>query len=136
VRRIAAVAPKLSISGICTSIKNKVEGLSAPRRHRLFSIVGENHPMPLFLQQVDRDTLVHHVILGQQDVPGKGVRRVGKGGAADFGASRPSGASSNGQKIKTICAQNKIGSLNEEQKVDSIAGVRDGHGEPGAVWGK
>ena len=66
--RIAAIASKPSISGICTSIQDGVERLLPVQgRQRLASVAGHDDLMPPLLQYADRQPLIDRVVLGQQE---------------------------------------------------------------------
>ena len=82
--RIAAVASKPSISGICTSISTTSNAFALDGRQRLAAVAGDDHLMPALLQQRDGQPLIDRVVLGQQD-RAAGVRVDCDSGAATAG---------------------------------------------------
>ena len=65
--RIAAVASRPPISGICTSISTSVERLARHRFHGLRAVVDDGDLMTALGQHRAGDALVDAVVLGQQD---------------------------------------------------------------------
>ena len=68
--RMAAVAAKPSISGICMSMRIEVHGLPLEGGKRLPAVAGHHDGVPALLQRLDRQFLVHLVVFRQQDAEG------------------------------------------------------------------
>ena len=64
--RIAAVASKPSISGICTSISTRSNALAGERRERLAAVLDDDRPVAGAFQHAHGDALVDRVVLGDQ----------------------------------------------------------------------
>ena len=76
--RIATVASRPPMTGICRSISTRSKVSRIEPRQRLAAVLGDRHVMAAAGQQAGGDPLVDHVVLDEQDA-----------GAPAFGAHRP-----------------------------------------------
>ena len=75
--RIAAVASKPPISGICTSISTTSNAVALERVERFAAVAGDRHLVTAPFEQARREPLVDRVVLGEQHVqaPLRQIRR-------------------------------------------------------------
>ena len=123
--RMAAVASKPSISGICTSISTTSNGSLVQGGQRLAAVAGHHDLMAPLLQQADRQPLVDRVVLGQQEpepcrLAGAASGRPSGGGAVLDARRRAEGGH---DRVQEGRLPDRLGQVGGDSQLPAARGV-------------